>query len=71
MPRKMCKVYSKELETSLEMEERKTSVNFKRNVLAIKNRNYNTCSGTAFIKPWRTGVKSQQLPGGKQNGQRF
>ena len=42
-----------------------------KNKMIIKNKNHNTVSGTAFIKPWRTGVKSQQLPGGKQNGQRF
>lgn len=67
----MCKVYSKELKVIEDnISERFLSYENRRKFF-IKNVNYNTCSGTAFIKPWRTGVKSQQLPGGKQNGQRF
>ena len=67
----MCKVYSKEINALSNVYARKSALHYEKDRIIIKNKNHNTCTGTAFIKPWRTGVKSQQLPGGKQNGQRF
>jgi len=55
----------------MELGLKNTLIETQKKSIIVKNKNHNTCTGTAFIKPWRTGVKSQQLPGGKQNGQRF
>ena len=48
----MCKVYSKErvFFTELSVMGFHKQQKEVRNII-IKNRNYNTCSGTAFIKP--------------------
>jgi len=47
----MCKVYSKEIEQFLDMTMNKNIYQKEKRNSIVKNRNYNTCSGTAFIKP--------------------
>ena len=47
----MCKVYSKEIGITVERSRQKRHINDVKNQIPIKNKNHNTCSGTAFIKP--------------------
>ena len=47
----MCKVYSKEIELLSDMIMNKNVFQKDKRKIITKNRNFNTCTGTAFIKP--------------------
>ena len=47
----MCKVYSKEEYSTKEMVLKDNFIEKYQKSIVVKNRNHNTCTGTAFIKP--------------------
>ncbi len=47
----MCKVYSKEEYGVMERNVKDNCIETQKKSMIIKNKNHNTCSGTAFIKP--------------------
>ena len=47
----MCKVYSKEINALSNVYARKSALHYEKDRIIIKNKNHNTCTGTAFIKP--------------------
>ena len=47
----MCKVYSKEEYRIMELGLKSTFIETQKKSIIVKNKNHNTCTGTAFIKP--------------------
>ncbi len=47
----MCKVYSKEEYRIMELGLKNSVIETQKKSIIVKNKNHNTCTGTAFIKP--------------------